>query len=187
MIQFDEDKQNRKIDQLRHREEEELVQVLSDKYNLPYVDLSSVAVNTDALRYIEEKDARDAKAAAFAIINKRLSIAVRDPSLPKLAEVLDTIKGKGFEADIHMASMASLEKAWALYKDLSFASETKSGSLQIESGEIEAIVNEAKDLATIVSILTNTISLKRATASPASSRPSWPARWPPARPTSISS
>jgi len=89
MIQFDEDKQKQKIDHLLHKEEEELVQVLSDKYNLPYVDLSTVAVNTDALRYIDEKDARDAKAAAFAIVNKKLSIAVRDPSLPKLAEVLE--------------------------------------------------------------------------------------------------
>jgi len=161
MIQFDEDKQKRKLDQLLHREEEELVQALSSKYNLPYVDLSSVAVNSDALRYIEEKDARLAKAAAFAIINKKLSIAVRDPSIPKLAEVLESIKGKGYEADLFMCSTAGLEKAWALYKDLSFASETKSGSLEISSDEIESIIKEAKDLPAIISILTNAVSLKK--------------------------
>ena len=161
MIQFDEDKQKRKIDQLLHKEEEEVVQVLSDKYNLPYVDLSSVAVNTDALRYIEEKEARLAKAAAFAVINKKLSVAVRDPSLQKLAEVLDNIKRKGFEPELYMASTLSLEKAWGLYKELSFASESKSGSLEIASDEIEAIVSQAKDLATIVSILTNTVSMKK--------------------------
>jgi type IV pilus assembly protein PilB len=161
MIQFDEDKQKRKIDRLLRKEEEELVQVLSDKYNLPYVDLSSVAINTDALRYIDEKDARDTKSAAFAIINKKLSVAVRDPSSEKLAGVLEKIKGRGYEPEIFMASMASLEKAWVLYKELSFASETKSGSLEISSDEIEAIVKDAKDLSTIISILTNTISLKK--------------------------
>jgi type IV pilus assembly protein PilB len=161
MIQFDEDKQKQKIDHLLRKEEEELVQVLSDKYNLHYVDLSSVAVNTDALRYIDEKDAREAKAAAFAIVNKKLSIAVRDPSLPKLADVLEKIKGRGYEPELFMASMASLEKAWALYKELSFASETKSGSLDISSDEIESIIKETKDLPTIISTLTNTISLKK--------------------------
>jgi type IV pilus assembly protein PilB len=161
MIQFDEDKQKQKIDHLLRKEEEELVQVLSDKYNMPYVDMSSVAVNTDALRYIDEKDAREAKAAAFAIVNKKLSVAVRDPSLPKLAEVLENMKGKGLEPELSMASTASLEKAWALYKELSFASETKSGSLEISSDEIEAIVKEAKDLATVISILANTVSLKK--------------------------
>jgi len=161
MIQFDEDKQKRKIDQLLRKEEEGLVQVLSDKYNLPYVDLSSVAINTDALRYIDEKDAREAKAAAFAIINKKLSVAVRDPSSEKLASVLENIKGKGYEPELFMASTASLEKAWVLYKELSFASETKSGSLEISSDEIEAIVKEAKDLVTVISILANTVSLKK--------------------------
>jgi type IV pilus assembly protein PilB len=161
MIQFDEDKQKQKIEHLLRKEEEELVQALSDKNNLPYVDLSSVAINTDALRYIDEKDAREAKTAAFAIVNKKLSIAVRDPSLPKLVEVLENLKSKGLEPDLFMSSTASLEKAWALYKELSFASETKSGSLEISSNEIEEIVKEAKDLATVVSILANTVSLKK--------------------------
>lgn len=80
MIQFDEDKQKQKLDQLHHKEEEELVQTLSGKYGLPYVDLSSVAVNSDALRHIGEKEAREARIAAFAIVNKKLSVAVRDPS-----------------------------------------------------------------------------------------------------------
>ena len=161
MIQFDEDKQKRKIDLLLRKEEEELVQALSDKYNLPYIDLSSIAVNTDALRYIDEKDAREAKAAAFAIVNKKLSVAVRDPSRQNWPRCLENLKGKGLEPDLFMASTASLEKAWALYKELSFASETKSGSLEISSDEIEAIVKEAKDLATVVSILANTVSLKK--------------------------
>ena len=161
MIQFDEDKQNRKLDQLLHKEEEELVQFLSTKNNLPYVDLSSVAVNSDALRCIEEKDARLAKAAAFAIVNKKLSIAVRDSSSDKLVSILENLKGKGYEPELFMASTASLEKAWALYKDLSFASETKSGSLDISSDEIETIIKETKDLPAIISMLTATISLKK--------------------------
>ena len=104
---------------------------------------------------------RRKKRAPSFFANRKLSIAVRDPSLPKLAEVLENLKGKGLEPDLFMASTASLEKAWALYKELSFASETKSGSLEISSDEIEAIVKEAKDLATVVSILANTVSLKK--------------------------
>ena len=59
MIQFDEDKQNRKMSDLLKREEEELVQLLSAKYGIEYIDLSVNPINTDALRLIEEKKAED--------------------------------------------------------------------------------------------------------------------------------
>ena len=46
MIQFDEDKQNRKIGDLKKREEEELVQFLSAKYGIEYIDLSITVISS---------------------------------------------------------------------------------------------------------------------------------------------
>jgi hypothetical protein len=56
MITFDEDKQNRKMNDLLKKEEEELVELLSAKHNIEYADLSSISINTDALRLIDEKN-----------------------------------------------------------------------------------------------------------------------------------
>lgn len=161
MIQFDEDKQNRKMGDLLKREEEEIVQLLSLKYNIEYIDLSTVSVNTDALRIIDEKTARENKMVAFSLVDKKVKVAVRYPDDIKVGEIISEIKNKGFEPTLYICSTASLERAWKTYKDLSFAYESKAGSLEIASDEISAIIQKADGLPTIISILENTLSMKR--------------------------
>lgn len=161
MIQFDEDKQNRKLGDLHKREEEELVQLLSGKYNIEYVDLSVVSINTDALRLIEESVARTNKIAAFALVDKKLKIAVRQPEDQNIQEIINELKNKGYETTLYICSTTSLERAWNTYKDLSFAYESKAGSLEIASDEISAIIEKAKNLPAIIEILQETLLMKR--------------------------
>jgi type IV pilus assembly protein PilB len=161
MIQFDEDKQNRKVGDLLRKEEEEVVQLLAAKYGIEYVDLSSANITTDALRLVEEPTARAARAAAFGLVDRKIKVAVRDPEDPKTTEVIESLKKKGYAPTLFITSMAGLEKAWADYKDLSFAIESKAGSLDVSSEEITAIVEKAKGLPTIVSIIENTLALKK--------------------------
>jgi hypothetical protein len=68
-ITFDEDKQKRKLNDLLHKEEEDLVQILSGKYGIDYVNLSSTAINADALRLINENTARSAQVAGYALFH----------------------------------------------------------------------------------------------------------------------
>lgn len=146
MVIFDEDKRKRKVGELLKKEEEELVQLLGQKYGIEYIDLSAVSINTDALRLIDEHKAADAKVAAFAIVDKKVKIAARNPNDQKTADIIEGLKKDGHEPVILIASTASLEKAWKGYKDLSFAYETKSGSLEIANEEISNIVSKAKSL-----------------------------------------
>jgi len=160
-IQFNEDKQNRKIADLRRKEEEDLVQILSAKYNIDYVSLVGIPINTDALRLIPEQEARAGQMAAYAIVNKKVKVAVRNPGDEKTGVALEALKQKGYELELAISSTQSLEKAWALYKDLSFAYESRAGSLEISSEEIAEIINQAKSLPTVISILENTVSAKK--------------------------
>ncbi|MES2216097.1 MAG: GspE/PulE family protein [Patescibacteria group bacterium] len=160
-ITFDEDKQNRKLTELHNKEEEDLVQILSGKYGLEYVNLTVTPVNTDALRLVHEDIARANKVAAFALINKRLKLAVRNPQDEKVATIVQELKTKGYEPELFITSTLGLEKAWKMYADLSFAYESKAGSLEISSDEITAIINEAKSLPTIISILETTLAGKK--------------------------
>lgn len=160
-IQFDEDKQNRKLNDLLHKEEEDLVQMLSAKYGVEYVNLLGTGINTDALRLITEDVARASQTAAYALINKKVKVAARNPQSEKVVAVLADIKTKGYEPEVYIASVQSLEKAWKMYKDLSFAYESKAGSLEISSEEIASIIEEVKSLPTIISILENTVSAKK--------------------------
>lgn len=161
MIKFDEDKQNRKLNELLHKEEEDLVQILSAKYGLEYVNLMGSPINTDALRLIPEDTARSTNTAAYALIDKKVKVAARNPQDEKVVGVLESLKTKGFTPELYITSKQSLEKAWKVYKDLSFAYESKAGSLEISSEEISEIINEAKSLPTIISILNNTMSAKK--------------------------
>lgn len=156
-IHFDEDKQNQKLSDLIHREEEDLVQLLSGKYGIDYVNLQLSNVNTDALRLIDEKTAREVKVAAYALQDKKVKIGARNPDDPKVKAIVDDLASKNYKPEISIVSTQSLEKAWKAYKDLSFAYESRGGSLEIASDEIANIVNEATSLPVIVSILENTL------------------------------
>ncbi len=156
-IHFDEDKQNQKLNDLIHREEEDLVQLLSGKYGIDYVNLQLSNVNTDALRLIDEKTAREVKVAAYALQDKKVKIGARNPDDPKVKALVDDLTSKSYKPEISIVSTQSLEKAWKAYKDLSFAYESRGGSLEIASDEIANIISTAQSLPVIVSILENTL------------------------------
>jgi type IV pilus assembly protein PilB len=161
MIEFNEDKQNQKIDELHRHEEEELVQILAANHGLDYVDLTITLVNTDALRLVDENIARQARLVAYSLVDKKVKIAARNPDDPKAKAVIDSLTQKGYEPQVTMTSSASLEKAWSSYKDLSFAYETKAGSLDVSSEEISNIAKAVNDLPSIIEVLKKTLEMKK--------------------------
>jgi len=160
-ISFDEDKQKRKLSDLLHKEEEDLVQILSGKYGVEYVNLLATPINADALRLINEDTARNAQVAAFALIDKKVKVAARNPNDEKALAALEDLKKKNYSPELFIASMQSLEKAWKTYSDLSFAYESKAGSLQVSSEEIASMMEQAKSLPAIMGILQNILSEKK--------------------------
>jgi len=136
MADFDEEKQNKQLEDLHKLEEEQLVAVLAEaKYGLPYVDLSRLGVDNEALRAIDEKDAREMKIAPFKLSGKNIFIAVRSPSEDLLEKIKEQVERKNLLPTFYMASIASLNKVWDRYKEISMAENSKVGGLDI-SGEI---------------------------------------------------
>ena len=77
MADFDEEKQNKQLDELHRQEEEQLVAMLAEsKYKLPYIDLARLGIDNEALRSISEKDARELKVAPFKLFGKNIFIAI---------------------------------------------------------------------------------------------------------------
>lgn len=160
-IVFDEDKQKRKITDLLHKEEEDLVQILANKYGLQYVNLQQNPINADAIKVIDENTAREAQIAVFGVLDKRIKVATRNPDNEKTTQAINHLKEKGYDPELFMASTQSLEKAWLVYKDLSFAYESKGGSLEISNEEIMKIIDEVQDLPSIVKALEYTLETKK--------------------------
>lgn len=146
MIEFNEEKQNKKIEELHHKEEEELAQMLSGKYGLQYLDLSRISINTDALRLIPEETARAVEAAIIDQTGKKLRVAVRSPQKQEVADLVTNLRDRGYSSELVMVSSVSLDRAWDMYKDISFAVETKSGVIDISGEEIKTLLESLHSL-----------------------------------------
>ena len=153
---------NLHLDELRHREEEELALILSQKYGATYIDLSRVTINSEALRLIPEETARDAEVAAFDLVGKRMSLAERSPANPKVALLKEEFTKKGYTFVDFMVSRSSLESAWTRYKDLSFAAETKSGMIDVSSRDLTKVIDAIHTLQDITTQISEIGTLERA-------------------------
>lgn len=161
MVVFADAEQNKRIDSLKKREEEELAQMLSHKYGVDYIDLSLVAVNTDALRLLTETEAHDAEVAVFGQVGKKVSLAARAPENPKVKTIVAKLTERGFIPTVFMASQESLKRAYERYADLSYATESKAGVFELSDTELEELLGKVKGLSDISALITDAIQLKR--------------------------
>lgn len=160
-ISFDEEKQDKKLDEFRRREEEDLAQIIAERHGLEYVDLGPLPINMDALRVMTEAEARDAKIAPFSMVGKKIKVAVLSPSNEKTAARLDAITAKGYEVTVTIASIVSLEKVWSRYGDLSFSTETKAGALDISSEDIRTFIGQIHTIDDVRRNMNEVLKLKK--------------------------
>lgn len=158
---FNEKDQNRKLAELRQKEEEDLARILSEKYGIKYADLSRIAINADALRLIVEKDARENSVAAVAKIGKKVTLATRAPESDGTKKMAASLEERGYLVTPLMVSSQSLERAWQRYADLSFAVETKSGVLDISGEEILNLVKKMGTLSAARTQIAETLQMKK--------------------------
>jgi len=140
-ILFDDEKQNKNLADLKKQEEEDLIQVLAEsRYGIPPINLTNLPIDNDALRTIIEKDAISKEVAPFKILGKDLHIAVRSPLPEKLEDLRNYFTEQGYVPHFYMASLSSLQKAWERYKEISYASETRAGSIAISGASLKKIM-----------------------------------------------
>ncbi len=160
-VQFDEEKQKRQLEELRAKEEEVLAQTLSTKYKVPYMNLATVSVSTDALRVIDEKKARLLQIAPFGLIGKKINIGSVSPGRDDVKAFLAELSNNGYEPSVFIVSTQSLEKVWAHYKEISFATEAKAGSLEISNDEILKTIGLIKNIEDTANLINAAVTDKK--------------------------
>jgi type II secretory ATPase GspE/PulE/Tfp pilus assembly ATPase PilB-like protein len=149
MALFDTAREEARFNEARDREEEDVAKILSDKYGLAYTDLSLIPVDVEALRTIPEAKARAAEVVAFARAGAKLSVAVHNPNNPAVATLIAELAANKFVVTQYLVSKRSIDKAFARYADLSYASESKRGVFDISAealDKVAGIVHSIKDL-----------------------------------------
>ncbi len=136
MATFDEETQNRHLEEIHKEEEEQLVATLAEsKYHLPYINLYQYVIDNEALRAIPEEEARKMNVAPFKLFGKNIFIALRTPSEDLMTTLKEVMERKNLTVNFYMASTLSLNKVWDRYKEISLAENSKVGGVDI-SGEV---------------------------------------------------
>ncbi|HEX8993769.1 MAG TPA: GspE/PulE family protein, partial [Candidatus Paceibacterota bacterium] len=162
MPQFADQEELARAERLRQREAEDLAMILSKKYGIEYIDLTLVAINTDALRLIPEGEAREAKVVAFGRIGKRISVAAHEPESAKTRFAVSKLEEGGYSVTLYICSETSLDHAWKRYQDLSYAVESHAGIFDITGDDFEKLLAEATSTKRTGDLMTEAITLKRA-------------------------
>lgn len=159
MKDFDDSKDIRKLEEIHKEEEEKLVAVLAEsKYHLPYIDLTRLGIDNEALRAIPEDEAHALNVAPFKLFGKNIYVAVRVPREETLTKLKNDLTLKNLVPTFYMASSGSINKVWERYRELSLAESSTIGGLDISGevlrdiaknihqiGDIERLVTEAME------------------------------------------
>jgi type II secretory ATPase GspE/PulE/Tfp pilus assembly ATPase PilB-like protein len=144
MPQFDDAHTNARVDELRHKEEERLVQSLAPTYGYPYVNLHDVPVDVTALKLLSEEVSRRGELAVYARANNKVSVAVRNPKNPEVPIILKQLEEQGLSPTVLLASFPSVEHAWAKYHDIERTTVQVKGVLDVDPEMIKAYATEIK-------------------------------------------
>ncbi len=157
---FDDEKENVQLTEIREREEEDVIQILSSKYGLPYVDMSFTDVDGDALRVIPEADARDAEAVAYAHVAHSLSVAIHNPNNPALPKLRQDLTDRGYTLKEVMVSKKSLDGALARYSDLSLTTQSKKGVFIVAPATLEKLKQNGGGLSVLAKTIEEAVAAK---------------------------
>lgn len=160
MATFNTSKQKRRMDKILESEEEKLVEILSKKYELPYVNLSKTPLNGRGLSIIKESDAREATIGIFNKKSKTLDVAIFSPNDEKTKEALEVLQKKGYTINLHMASHAGIKKIWKKYKDIQTTKKVEFGVLDISSKQLEGVTEKFTSITEIKKEIEKTLKSK---------------------------
>lgn len=161
MVKFEEEKQQKKIEELRESEEEELAVILAQRYDLSYANLAKMTIDLDYLKLIPEEVSRKAQLVVFQGVGKNLQIGLHNPQSNEAKAVLEDLQNKGYETKLFLVSLLSLEKAWEKYKSVPAFVELSKGIIDVSAEKMEAFAREIQNVEDLKRIFAD-ITSKRA-------------------------
>lgn len=162
MLTFDDKSGDEQITKLHKKEEEEFLQVMATKYGIPYADLSGVPIDISAVGLIKESIARAALIAPFEILNKKIKVGIFSPQQANAKEVLASLAEQGYSVEQFLVSHASLETVWTRYKEISGATKSEAGMVDISGDDMAGLVKKFTSLSDVAEALQISVTQKTA-------------------------
>lgn len=143
-LNFQDEKEEKRLTELHLKEAEDLAIILSQKYGIPYIDLTKFSINTDALRLIPEADAHAGGIACFKASGRNIAVALISPNNQKADDIISDLKGKNYIITLYLCSETSIARAWERYSEISLSRKAEAGIVNISDEDIDRFREELK-------------------------------------------
>ena len=143
--QSPEEKLDEKLINVRQEEEETRAKLLAAKLNLPYLNLTAMPIDSDALFLISAKDATSGQIAIIRKTDDDLKIALADPADPTAKKILDGL-GARFTCQLFIASKHSLKQALDRYRTTKQKGKEITGQVEISQEKLVELQKELNSL-----------------------------------------
>jgi type II secretory ATPase GspE/PulE/Tfp pilus assembly ATPase PilB-like protein len=144
MPQFDDTFEGEHLEEIRRKEEENLIRALAVQNGYEYIDLRGITINPTALFLMPEEDARKGEIVPFETVRKRVSVAVRNPDRPETQAAIQHFRDQGYTPTIFMTPRASLEHGWTRYSDQKNTQAVVYGVMDINTDNITQQIKKFK-------------------------------------------
>ena len=153
MPNFDDKKDQKMLDDMREKEAETLAQILAERYELPYIDLSRVNIDNSAIRLITEEVSRDATVVLYELNQHKVSMAVQTPNNPKIANIMSELERKGYTTSLAIASEFGITRAWKVYDEVSYAKAETAGVMSISEETMSRYVSTIHNIVDVKAVV----------------------------------
>src|SRR3989344_1003894 len=136
-----EEELERKLVEMRQKEEEDKYKILARQLNLPYSDLKSIPIDADVLSVLSEEEARSANIAVIFKNDSKIVAAATDPNDPATQRVLSRFKADR-EVNVVLTNPKSLQKIFKKYGIIKKAEIFEIGAIEIKEKELDRLEKE---------------------------------------------
>ena len=161
MALLNDDKNKEQMERIRKGEAEDLAKLLSQKYGLPYLDLSRMTIDVDALKVLTEEEARLGKLAVFQKTGRKLQVAVESPNPETTQRILRNLQEKDYKINTFLVSEESLARAWKRYGEVPEYEEARRGVIDVSSEKLDEFLKKTSTTEELKNLFVSSVTTQK--------------------------
>ena len=161
MALLNDDKNKEQMERIRKGEAEDLAKLLSQKYGLPYLDLSRMTIDIDALKVLTEEEARLGKLAVFQKTGRKLQVAVESPNPETTQRILRNLQEKDYKINTFLVSEESLARAWKRYGEVPEYEEARRGVIDVSSEKLDEFLKKTSTTEELKNLFVSSVTTQK--------------------------
>lgn len=146
---------NEQLLKIRREAEEKDAERKAQAGGVNYLNLTQTPVQVEALKLVNEEEARRSMAAPFQFRQKEVALAVLDPKSAGVQAIVKKLQAEGSNVKIFIVSSASLNHILSFYKFVLPPVEEITGKVSIEPKRVEELSKKLTDLEKIKEEISN--------------------------------